>query len=338
MKIYVFSAHPYEIPFLEEAAKDRHILFLTEKKLSVETASMVSGCRAISIFTSDDASAPVLEQLKSCGVEFIALRSSGHDHIDLIKAEELGIAVANVPAYSPYAIAEHAVALLLTLNRKIIEGQMRMRTRDFRLDDLVGFDIHGKTVGIIGTGAIGTAFAKIMKGFGATVLGYDPAWSLEAVESGIYYVSMNELLKNSDIISIHCPLNENTRYLISSPSIERMKKGCIVINTARGGVVNTNDLIDALELGKIGGACLDVYEYEKPLFFTNHRSSSYHDPLFSRLTSLPNVVVTGHQGFLTNEALQGIATTTVKNLDCWEFGNAHTNSRNPRPCMLNSCV
>jgi D-lactate dehydrogenase len=322
MKTFVFSAHAYEMPFLKSAAREQHELIFTDTKLSIETASMASGCHAVALFTADDASASILQKLKLYGVHSIALRSAGYDHVDLIEASRLGIKVANVPAYSPYAIAEHAVALLLALNRKIAEGQRLIHISDFRLDTLIGFDIHGKRVGIIGTGTIGMAFAKIMNGFGARLLGYDPIQNEEALLLGLKYVSLDELYQTADIISIHCPLNENTRYLISKTQIDMMKKGCIIINTARGGIVNTEDLLDALENDHVGGACLDVYENEKKIFFEDHRNEHPQDELFAKLISNKKVIVTGHQAFLTAEALMGIAETTIQNLDCWQDGQS----------------
>jgi D-lactate dehydrogenase len=320
MKAFVFSAHAYELPFLKRAAGEKHELIFTHHKLSLETAGMASGCNAIALFTADDASAPVLQKLKLHGIKSIALRSAGYDHVDLVEASRFGIKVANVPAYSPYAIAEHAAALLLAFNRKITEGQRLIQTSDFRLDTLVGFDIYGKQVGIIGTGTIGTVFAKIMNGFGAKLVGYDPVQNKEALSLGLKYTSLDELYKTSDVISIHCPLNEKTRHLISKGQISIMKKGCMIINTARGGIINTEDLLEALENGHLGGACLDVYEHEKKLFFEDHRSQHPQDPLFERLVSHKNVLITGHQAFLTIEALTGIAETTIRNLDHWQAG------------------
>lgn len=320
MKTFVFSAHAYEIPFLKRSAAEKHELIFTDKKLSIETAGMASGCDAVALFTADDASASILQKLMVSGVRSIALRSAGYDHVDLSEASRLGIKVANVPAYSPYAIAEHAIALLLALNRKINEGQRLIHTSDFRLDTLIGFDIHEKRVGIIGTGTIGMVFAKIMSGFGAKLLGYDPVQNEEALSLGLKYVSLDELYQTSDIISIHCPLNEKTRYLISKTQINMMKKGCIIINTSRGGIVNTEDLLDALESDHVGGACLDVYEHEKKIFFEDHRDQHPQDPLFEKLISNKKVIVTGHQAFLTVEALMGIAETTIQNLDYWQAG------------------
>lgn len=328
MKTFVYSAHGYEIPFLEKAAEGKHDLFFSERKLTAETASLASGYEAVALFTADDASATVLRKLASYGIRFIALRSAGYDHVDLAQAEKFGIAVANVPAYSPYSIAEHAVALLQALNRRIYESQVLLQMQDFRLDTLVGFDIHGKKVGVIGTGTIGMAFANIMKGFGAKIFGCDPVQNPAAQEIGMQYVSLDEMLSTCDVISLHCPLNDSTRNLISKAKIMKMKAGAILINTARGGIVNTADLLDAIESKKIGGACLDVYEKEKALYFEDHRRDQINDQLFVRLRANRNVIVTGHQAFLTVEALSGIAQTTIANLDHWEDAQRSPNALN----------
>jgi D-lactate dehydrogenase len=320
MKTFVYSAHAYDRPFLEQAARKRHELVFTEEKLTLSTAHYARGFDVIAVFTADDCSAPVLDKLYAQGVRYIALRSAGYDHVDLHHAAQLGIRVARVPGYSPYAIAEHAVAMLMMLNRKLLDAQLLLRLQDFRLDTLTGFDIHGKTVGVIGTGNIGIAFARIMLGFGATVLASDPVQQEEAVALGIQYVSQEELLRRSDIVSLHCPLNETTRYLLSAKQFARMKNNCIVINTSRGAIVHTKDLIVALEDKKIGGACLDVYEREKGLFFEDHRNTVIQDEDFLKLRSMKNVLLTGHQAFLTCEALTGIATTTIQNIDCWQLG------------------
>jgi D-lactate dehydrogenase len=336
MKTLVYSAHGYEIPFLKKVSRGKHDLSYTEKKLTFETASLATGYDAVALFTADDASGPVLEKLSTAGIRYVALRSAGYDHVDLAAAEKLNIPVANVPAYSPYSIAEHAVALLMALNRKIYESQLLIQMQDFRLDTLVGFDIHGKKVGVIGTGTIGMAFAKIMKGFGATLIGYDPVQHADARSIGLEYVSFNEVVSTSDIISLHCPLNNSTRNLLSKTQFDKMKSSAIVINTARGGVVNTNDLLDALENGRLGGACLDVYEKEKRLFFEDHRSDQVQDQLFARLRLNKNVILTGHQAFLTTEALNGIAETTIFNLDCWETGQTSRNSLNNVTAFTNN--
>ena len=320
MKTFVYSAHAYDRPFLEEASGKRHTLIFSEEKLTIDTARYALGFDAIAVFTADDCSAPVLDKLYAQGIRYIALRSAGYDHINLHHAAQLGIRVAHVPEYSPYAIAEHAVAMLMMMNRKLLDAQLLMKLQDFRLDTLTGFDIHGKKVGVIGTGKIGVAFARIMLGFGATVLASDPVQAEEAIALGIQYVSLEELLRTSDIVSVHCPLNETTKYLLSAKQFLWMKSDSIVINTSRGAIVNTRDLIAALEDKKIGGACLDVYEREKGLFFEDHRNDIIQDEDFLKLRGMKNVLITGHQAFLTREALTGIAATTVHTLDCWQLG------------------
>jgi D-lactate dehydrogenase len=325
MRVMVYSSHAYETPFLE-AAKGNHEMIFTSRRLTAETASLAAGCQAVAIFTSDDADATVLDKLYLCGVRYVALRSAGFDHVDLAKAKSLGMRVANVPEYSPYSVAEHAVTLLMALNRKLTESRLLMQLQDYRLDTLTGFDVHGKTVGIIGTGKIGMAFARIMNGYGAHLLAFDPVINPDATNLGIRYVLFEKLLQQSDIISIHCPLNEHTKYLFSEDAFANIKSGCFLINTARGGIIQTSALIQALEAGKLGGACLDVYEQEKAIFMQDLRQSVIKDPLYVRLRSLKNVIITGHQGFLTREALTGIAGTTMQNLDAWQQGHESPNT------------
>jgi D-lactate dehydrogenase len=317
MKVFVYSARPYDRPALQ-AATGQHELLFTEKKLSLESARDAAGCQAVSIFTCDDASANILEALYTCGIRYLLLRSVGYDHVDLEKTSQLGMRVANVPEYSPYAVAEHAVAMLMAVNRKLIQGQQLMHLQDFRIDSLKGFDVHGKTVGVIGTGKIGMAFCRIMLGFGASVIAYDPKVSQEAIDLKITYVSMEELIRRSDIVSLHCPLNGGTKHLISRAQFGWMKETAILINTSRGAIVNTDDLIYALDAGRLGGACLDVYEFEKNLFFEDHTNDVIHDVRFARLRNFKNVLVTSHQGFLTNDAIKQIAETTIGNLDCFQ--------------------
>ncbi|MEO8235882.1 MAG: 2-hydroxyacid dehydrogenase [Flavobacterium sp.] len=322
MKVFVYSSHHFEKSFIEKAAKNKHELFYSAYSLNETTAKLAQGCKAISIFTSCDASDKVLDKLYYYGVRFIALRCVGYNNVDLARAQKLGIKVANVPSYSPYAIAEHAVALLMALNRKIILGQELMKKNDFSLDQLIGFDLHGKTVGIVGTGNIGSAFASIMNGFGCKLLGYDIQENKELIrKTNIIYTSLDDLCKQSDIISVHCPLNTSTKYLFDKNAFSIMKKEVCFINTARGSIVKTKDLIEALENGTIGSAGIDVYENEKDIFFRNHLNNIILDELFNKLISLPNVIVTGHQGFLTTEALTGIAETTLNNINEWEENN-----------------
>jgi D-lactate dehydrogenase len=318
MKILVYSSHSFNRPFLEKEAKGKCNLSFTEKHLNEETVSLANGFDVISLFTSDNASLKVLELLKTIGVKYISLQSVGHDHIDLKKATQLGIKVANVPSYSPYSVAEHAVTLLLALNRKLLLSQELAKQNDFRLDNLVGFDLHGKTVGIVGTGKIGSTFAKIMNGFGCKLIGYDIKQNSELIkQTGLSYVTLEELCRYSDVISIHCPLNSSTKYLFNKNIFNSMKKGVFFINTARGAIVNTIDLIKALEEGIVAAAGLDVYENEKEIFFHNHSGSKIKDEVFNVLRTNSKVLITGHQAFLTNEALKDIAETTVSNITEW---------------------
>jgi D-lactate dehydrogenase len=315
MKTLVFSSQQYEQHILQHEAVGKLELVFTNQSLSADNAAMVKGFDAVSLFTSDNASADVLRIIHTNGIKYIALRSVGHDHVDMKVAKQLGIKVANVPSYSPHAIAEHAVTLLLTLNRKILLGQQLMKQNNYCLDDLVGFDLYGKTVGIVGTGKTGAAFATIMHGFGCKLLGSDVVQNEALIaQTGIAYHSLEDVCKNADVISIHCPLNIATKHLFNKKLFDIMKKGVFLINTARGSIINTQDLIQALDQGKITAVGLDVYENEKPIFFVNHFEEPIQDDVFNRLKSSPNVLITGHQAFLTNEALKGIAATTIANL------------------------
>jgi D-lactate dehydrogenase len=320
MRVAVYSTHGFDRPYLEQAA-GQHELIFTDQELNETNTHLATSCEAVALFTSDRASAEVLEQLAHLGVKHIALRSVGYDHVDLAKAKALGLKVANVPAYSPYAVAEHAVALLMALNRRLRLSDEQIKQQDFRLDGLTGFDIHGKTVGIVGTGKIGEAFARIMNGFGCRLLCFDPQPNAAlAKELPIRYTTLPELCMESDIISIHCPLNQHTRHLFDRHLFSLMKKGAFLINTARGPIINTADLIASLSNGTIGAAGLDVYEFEKGLFFRDHRTDEVRDILFKELMAFPNVLITGHQAFLTETALQNIADTTMNNLDCFDKG------------------
>ena len=326
MKTAVFSSHGFDRPSLAKAAEGKHELVYYTEELHLQTVHLAEGCEAVALFTSDDAAGPVLEALYAIGVRFVALRSAGYNHCNLATAKRLGIGVARVPGYSPYAIAEYATALLMALNRKIVEAQWLIAQQDFRLDSLVGFDVHGKTVGIVGLGKTGEAFARIMHGFGANLLCTDIVPN-EAVakELGIEYVPLDALCNRADIVSIHCPLTPETKYLFGKAQFETMRHGAIFINTARGEIVDTAALIDALEEGKIAAAGLDVYEHEKGLFFFDHREDEMTDPLFARLLKQKNVLVTGHQAFLTVNALGGIAQTTMANLDAFAAGTPSGN-------------
>jgi D-lactate dehydrogenase len=318
MKTLVYSSHPFEKSFLENAAQPTIDLTFTDLVLNLTSVKLSKGFEAVVLFTADLATTEVIEQLHKNGIKYIALRSAGYDHVDLKKTTELGIKVANVPNYSPFSIAEHSVLLVLSLVRKLSKGQALMKKNDFRLDELIGFDLNGKTIGIIGTGAIGSAFARIMHGFGCRLIACDPIENKALVaQTKIQYTTFENVCKKADVISLHCPLNEETKYLFKQTAFEKMKKGMIMLNTARGGMINTKDLIKALNDGTIAGAGLDVYEHEKGMFFENHENSMISDPLFETLRKHPNVLITGHQAFLTQEALRGIATTTIGNLVDW---------------------
>ena len=326
MKILYYSSHDFEKSFAETANANKNQVTFSEEQLNTSTAHIAEGYKAISVFTSDIVSAEVLDQLHKIGVKYIALRSVGHEHVDLETARELGIKVANVPAYSPYAIAEHAVTLLLALNRKLLLGQLLMQQGDFRLDQLIGFDLHGKTIGIVGTGKIGAALARIMNGFGCNILAYDVDENVELQKDiKINYTTFEKLCKQSDIISLCCPLNESTKYLFNNTTFSLLKKGCILINTARGGLINTIDLMKALDDGIVSTAGLDVYENEKPIFFKNLIGKKNGDPVYNKLKSYPNVLISGHQAFLTNEALIGIADTTFGNINQWAINGSSDN-------------
>lgn len=318
MKVAIYSARNYELSFLETANSGKHEFVFTEKPLNTETTDLAEGCKAVSVFVNDEGSAEVLVKLAAAGVKNIAVRAAGYDNINLAKARELNINVANVPEYSPYSIAEHSIAMMLTLNRRIIQADRNVKNYNFLLGSLVGFDLNGKTVGIIGLGKIGGIVAKILHGFGCSILGYDINTDNALTQKyGVEYVSLQDLCRRSDIITLHAPLNEHTRYIINKDSLSLMKKGVMIINTGRGGLLNTADAIDALKTGQIGYLGLDVYEKEKGMFFFDHSDHIMKDDMFARLLSFKNVLVTGHQAFLTENALKNIADTTVATLDSW---------------------
>lgn len=317
MRTAFYSIHGFERKYIDAAFRHKEYVLL-EEELNINNTELARGCEAVSLFTSDNASANVIEKLAGTGIRYIALRSAGYDHVNLEKARETGIRVANVPAYSPYSVAEHAATMLMALNRKIIHAHQLVHTHDFRLDQLVGFDLHGKTVGIVGLGKIGQTFARIMKGFGCNLMAYDPAPNLTIAKTlGIELVTFGEICLKSDIISIHCPLSDKTKHLFNRHAFCLMKKNTVLINTSRGPVIDTDDLLNALDKGILGAVGLDVYEYEKGLFFHDHRNHPPTDQRFERLLQYPNVLITGHQAFLTQEALEKIASTTAYNLACF---------------------
>lgn len=321
MKVAVYSAHNFEKDYLTNANNGKHVLQLVPASLRIDTIPICAGYDAVSLFVNDDGSAPVLNSLKASGVRFIALRSAGFNHLDVGVAKSLGMKVARVPEYSPYAVAEHTVALMLALNRKLIRAHNRVMDLNFSLDGLTGFDLYGKTVGIIGMGKIGKVVAQIMKGFGCELLAFDIAPDKKLEERlAIEFTEIEVLCRRSDIITLHTPLVESTRYLINKERLHQMKDGVMLINTSRGGLVDTKEVIDALKTGKIGYLGLDVYEEEKGLFFEDHSENILQDDVIARLMTFKNVLITSHQAFLTHEALQNISETTIYNLDCWERG------------------
>lgn len=321
LDVMMFSTQPYEKTVFSQQVQASSCRFhYLEPHLNESTVALAKNVDAVCVFVNDTLDAPVLEALASQGVRFIALRCAGYNNVDVAKAQALGLTVVRVPAYSPYAVAEHALALLMTLNRKTHKAYQRVRDGNFLLDGLVGFDVHGKTVGIIGTGQIGQVMAGIFKGLGCSVLAYDPYPTTAMEALGATYVPLETLYQHSDIISLHCPLMPNTHHLINATALEQMKLGVVILNTSRGGLVDTQAVIDALKQGRIGGLGLDVYEEESDLFFEDFSASVIQDDVFSRLLTFPNVVITGHQAFLTHEALGNIAQTTLANLEALANG------------------
>lgn len=321
MKTAVFSTKPYDRQFLEDANQEhRHELVYLEPHLSPETAALAAGCAAVCAFVNDRLDESVLRRLAEGGTRLIALRSAGFNHVDLAAARDLGLTVVRVPAYSPHAVAEHAVGLILALNRKLHRAFNRVREGNFALDGLLGFDLYGRTVGIVGTGRIGKSFARIMVGFGCRLLASDPAPDPECRAVGAEYVDLDELLAGSDIVALHCPLNPNTHHLIDERALARMRPGVMLINTSRGGLIDTHAVIQGLKSGRIGYLGLDVYEEEADLFFEDLSGTVIRDDVFARLLTFPNVLITGHQGFFTAEALKRIAATTLANLSAFEAG------------------
>ncbi len=318
MKIAVFSTKPYDRKFLEQANAGRHDLHFLEPHLSGELAALATGFDGVCAFVNDHLDAPVIDELARLGVKLIALRCAGFNNVDLPAAERRGITVARVPAYSPHAVAEHTVALILSLNRRLHRAYNRVREGNFSLDGLLGFDLHGRTVGLIGTGKIGAVVAKIMTGFGCRVLAFDPYENDDCLALGVRYVPRAELFAEADIVSLHCPLTPENHHIIRADTLAAMRQGAMLINTSRGGLIDTPAVIDALKSGHLGYLGLDVYEEEGDLFFEDLSGTILRDDTFSRLLTFPNVLVTGHQAFFTAEALTGIAETTIGNITEFE--------------------
>ncbi|WP_437670891.1 2-hydroxyacid dehydrogenase [Sorangium sp. So ce131] len=322
MKIAVFDTQRYDRQALEEANRGHgHELAFFEPRLVRETASLATGFDAVCSFVNDQLDAATLELLRRGGVRLVALRSAGFSHVDLAAAARLGVPVVRVPSYSPHAVAEHAAALVLALNRKIYRAHARVREGNFSLDGLVGFDLVGKTVGLVGTGQIGAAAARIFRGFGCAVLAFD-ARPDEALASdvGLRYVSLDDLYRDADIVSLHVPLSQGTRHIIDAAALAKMKRGVMLINTGRGPLIDSKALIDALKTGQVGAAGLDVYEGEEGIFFHDLSNQVLKDDVLARLLTFPNVLITAHQAFLTREALAAIAETTLASVTAFERG------------------
>ena len=310
IKVAFFDTKTYDRPSFEHYGSLNGIEFkFLESKLNMDTVEFAKDCDAVCVFVNDSVTAQVIERLHELGVRLIALRCAGYNNVDLTAAFGK-VHVSHVPAYSPYAVAEHAAALLLTSVRRIHKAYNRTRDFNFSLNGLTGFDLHGKTVGVIGTGRIGRIFIDICRGFGMEVIAYDRF----PKDDGLTYVTLDELFSRSDIISLHCPLTDETRHLVNADAIAKMKKGVVLLNTSRGALIDAEALLEGIKSRKIGAACLDVYEEEADIFFEDRSGHIMDDELLSRLISMPNVIVTSHQAFLTEEALNNIAETTVNNI------------------------
>jgi len=328
MKVAVFNAQPHDRDSLDAANRgSNHELLYLETTLCTKTAPLVADSEAICAFVNDRLDRKVLVQLAKRGIRLIALRCAGFNNVDLEAAEELGMTVLRVPAYSPHAVAEHTVALMLALNRKLHRAAARVREQNFSLEGLLGFDLHRKIVGIIGTGMIGSVVARIMAGFGCQLLGHDIVENAGCRDLGMRYVALDELARSSDIITLHCPLTPQTHHLVNAGFLELVKPGVLLINTNRGGVIDTRAVIDSLKSGRIGSLGLDVYEEEADLFFRDLSGQIIQDDIFARLLTFPNVMITAHQAFFTREALANIAETTIGNLSDFQSGTINEENR-----------
>lgn len=332
MKIAFFSTKPYDRRFFEETNSEadesqRHEIHFLEPRLTKDTISLTDGFDAVCAFVNDTLDRPVLEGLSERGIRLILLRSAGFNHVDLSVADELGLTVLRVPVYSPYAVAEHTVALILALNRKIYRAFNRVRESNFAIDGLLGFDLHGKTVGLIGTGRIGQIMAKICTGFGCDVVAYDKQVNPECEKIGVSYLSFEEVIERSDILSLHCPLTPQTHHLINDDSVKRLKPGVMLVNTSRGGLIDAQAVIKGLKSKQIGSVALDVYEEEGDVFFEDLSGEVLQDDVLARLLTFPNVLITSHQAFFTQEAMQKIAQTTLANATGYATGEIDSSNR-----------
>jgi D-lactate dehydrogenase len=324
MKIAFFSTQPYDREYFELYRKQHSLSFFTDR-LNSETVNLASGHDAVCAFVNDHLHERILATLAGMGIKLVAMRCAGYNNVDLEAAKKLGITVVRVPAYSPYAVAEHAVALMMTLNRKTHKAYNRVREGNFSLDRLIGFDLFGKTAGIVSTGKIGQCLARILLGFGCKVIAYDLYENDAMKAAGVIYMPLADLLGKSDIVSLHCPLTDDTRHMINETTLKQMKKGAMLINTSRGGLIDTHAAIVALKTGQLGYLGIDVYEQEGKLFFKDLSEDIIQDDVILRLMSFPNVLITAHQGFLTEEALTQIALVTIQNVDDFEAGKELVN-------------
>jgi D-lactate dehydrogenase len=327
MRMTIYNTKPYEQRLFEETNQNyKHDLIFLDARLNPKTAILANGSPAICAFVNDDLGAEVLQILAAGGTRLIALRSAGFNHVDLQAAAKLDLTVVRVPAYSPHAVAEHTVGLMLALNRQIHRANRRVRDGNFALSGLMGFDFHGRTAGLVGTGKIGEVVAKILKGFGIKLLAYDLHPNQVCLDLGVQYVDFEDLLARSDIVSLHCPLTPETHHLIDEQAVKQMKERVMLINTSRGALVDTRAVIKGLKAGQIGYLGLDVYEEEGDLFFEDLSDYVIQDDVFSRLLTFPNVLITAHQGFFTEEALESIITITLENVNAFEAGTEIVNA------------
>lgn len=327
MKVAVFSTRNYDRQFLDRACGPNELVYF-EAHLGPETAGLAAGFEAVCVFVNDRVTAEVIHQLAQSGLRLIALRSAGFNHVDLNAAKELGVTVVRVPAYSPHAVAEHTLALMLGLIRKIPRAHARVRDGNFSLEGLLGFDLYGKTAGLVGVGRIGSLVARLLHGFGCNLLAFDP-YSEERFDFPIEMVDKKTLFQSADIISLHCPLTPDTHHIIDSEALACMRHGVMLINTSRGGLVDTKAVIAGLKTGRIGNLGLDVYEEEGDLFFDDLSDKFIADDIFARLLTFPNVLITGHQAFFTEEAMTAIAETTIENINAFAAGKKSGNEVKP---------
>ena len=331
MRIAMFGTKPYDRVHFEKAnLAAKHDLVFLEPRLGAATAKLAEGAEAVCVFVNDEARADTIDALAAFGVRLIALRCAGFNNVDLEAAKRRGIAVVRVPAYSPHAVAEHALALILALNRKTHKAYNRVREGNFALDGLIGFDLFGKTVGVVGTGRIGAIVARILAGFGCKILAYDVRRDPDVEAGGAWYVPLERLLGESDIVSLHCPLSPATRHMIDAAALGRMKPRVMLINTSRGALIDTPAVLEALKSGRIGWLGLDVYEEEEGVFFEDLSQHVLQDDVLARLLTFPNVLITGHQAFLTEEALTNIAETTLDNVARCQRGEPCSNRVEPK--------